>query len=129
MHASGSFRLWSVAEYLDDLKQYGPTYVLWSGSEEELVEPLKGVASCIDKCCQATEEQLSRMSDSLVPLLHEYVLCSDAIKVLMEALLTCTHKIKMLSLSFIQVLHCYKLHCNAPFLHIASYCLLRHIHT
>ncbi|XP_072555655.1 sorting nexin-7 isoform X2 [Paramormyrops kingsleyae] len=73
-----------MKEYLDDLKQYGPTYVLWSGSEEELVEPLKGVAGCIDKCCQATEEQLSQMSDNLVPLLHEYVLCSDTIKAVLR---------------------------------------------
>ncbi|XP_036378499.1 sorting nexin-7 isoform X1 [Megalops cyprinoides] len=67
-------------EYLDELKEYGPVYTLWSGSEEELVEPLKGVASCIERCCREKEEQISHLSETLVPSLHEYVLCAETLK-------------------------------------------------
>ncbi|KAF6735934.1 Sorting nexin-7 [Oryzias melastigma] len=33
-------------EYLDELRQYSSTYSQWAESEENLSEPLKGVASC-----------------------------------------------------------------------------------
>ncbi|KTF75227.1 hypothetical protein cypCar_00038226 [Cyprinus carpio] len=44
-------------EYLEELKECGPTYALWSQSEQELAEPLKNVAGCVDNCCKETEEQ------------------------------------------------------------------------
>lgn len=71
-----------VLEYLDEMKEYGPTYTLWSGSEEELMEPLKLMASCLDRCYSETEEQIEHLSISLLPTLHEYVLCADNLKVL-----------------------------------------------
>ena len=69
------------AEYLEELKEYAPTYTLWSGSEEELAEPLKGMANSLDRCYQETEEQGRQLSDCLAPALHEYVLCSETLKV------------------------------------------------
>uniref|UniRef100_A0A4W5LY18 Sorting nexin 7 n=1 Tax=Hucho hucho TaxID=62062 RepID=A0A4W5LY18_9TELE len=71
-------------EYLEELKEYGPTYTLWSGSEEELAEQLKGVAGCIERCCQETEEQVGHLSDTLVPVLHEYVLCAETLKAVLR---------------------------------------------
>lgn len=71
-------------EYLEELKEYAPTYTLWSGSEEELVEPLKGVASCVDRCFQETEEQARHLSDTLAPALHEYVLCGETLKAVLR---------------------------------------------
>ncbi|KAG9351097.1 hypothetical protein JZ751_024987 [Albula glossodonta] len=71
-------------EYLEELKEYGPAYTLWSGSEEELVEPLKGVAGCIDRCCKETEEQVNHLAESLVPALHEYVLCAETLKAVLR---------------------------------------------
>ncbi|RXN27925.1 sorting nexin-7 isoform X1 [Labeo rohita] len=44
-------------EYLEELKECGPIYALWSQSEEELAEPLKTVAGCVDRCTKETEEQ------------------------------------------------------------------------
>ncbi|KAI5106249.1 sorting nexin-7 isoform X1 [Silurus meridionalis] len=67
-------------EYLEDMKDSGPLYTLWSGSEEELVEPLKLMASCLDRCYKETEEQIEHLSNSLLPMLHEYVLCADNLK-------------------------------------------------
>uniref|UniRef100_A0A673GHS6 PX domain-containing protein n=1 Tax=Sinocyclocheilus rhinocerous TaxID=307959 RepID=A0A673GHS6_9TELE len=67
-------------EYLEELKECGPTYALWSQSEEELAEPLKNVAGCVDRCCKETEEQVKNLSDHLIPVLHEYVLCADTLK-------------------------------------------------
>ena len=68
-------------EYLDELKQYSPTYTQWAGLEEELEEPLKGVASCVERCSKETEEQIHHLSEVLVPALHEYVLCAETLKV------------------------------------------------
>ncbi|XP_012670567.2 sorting nexin-7 isoform X2 [Clupea harengus] len=71
-------------EYLEELKEYAPTYTLWSGSEEELAEPLKGMANSLDRCYQETEEQGRQLSDCLAPALHEYVLCSETLKAVLR---------------------------------------------
>ncbi|XP_005816137.2 sorting nexin-7 isoform X1 [Xiphophorus maculatus] len=71
-------------EYMDELKQYGPTYFQWAESEELLAEPLKGVGSCVEKCSKETEEQIQYLSEVLVPTLHEYVLCADTLKAVMR---------------------------------------------
>ncbi|XP_017269520.1 sorting nexin-7 [Kryptolebias marmoratus] len=71
-------------EYLDDLKQYSPTYFQWAESEVELVEPLKGVGSCVERCTKETEEQIQHLSEVLVPALHEYILCADTLKGVMR---------------------------------------------
>ncbi|KAM6953514.1 sorting nexin-7 [Aplochiton taeniatus] len=71
-------------EYLDELREYAPTYTLWSDLEEELAEPLAGVASCVEHCSKETEEQVNHLSEVLVPALHEYVLCSDTLKAVLR---------------------------------------------
>ncbi|XP_062297725.1 sorting nexin-7 isoform X2 [Scomber scombrus] len=71
-------------EHLDELKQYGPTYTQWAGLEEELEEPLKGVAGCVERCSKETEEQIHHLSEVLVPALHEYVLCAETLKAVMR---------------------------------------------
>ncbi|XP_052657787.1 sorting nexin-7 isoform X4 [Harpia harpyja] len=64
-------------EYFNEMKEYGPIHTLWSASEEDIADSLKGVASCIDKCCKATEKRMARLSENLLPILHEYVLYSE----------------------------------------------------
>ncbi|RVE59155.1 hypothetical protein OJAV_G00201470 [Oryzias javanicus] len=71
-------------EYLDELRQYSSTYSQWAESEENLCEPLKGVASCAERCCNETEEQIQHLSEVLVPALHEYVLCAETLKAVMR---------------------------------------------
>ncbi|XP_029313798.1 LOW QUALITY PROTEIN: sorting nexin-7 [Cottoperca gobio] len=71
-------------EYVDELQQYSPTFSQWAGSEEELQEPLKGVASCVERCSAETEEQIQHLSEVLVPALHEYILCADTLKAVMR---------------------------------------------
>ncbi|XP_061876880.1 sorting nexin-7 [Entelurus aequoreus] len=71
-------------EYLDELKQYGPTYSQWADTEEELGEPLGRVASCVERCCKETETQIHHLSEVLVPTLHEYVLCGEVLKAVMR---------------------------------------------
>ncbi|CAM2118781.1 unnamed protein product [Caretta caretta] len=63
--------------YYCEMKEYGPIHTLWCASEEDLVDSLKGVASCIDKCCKATENRMAGLSENLLPVLHEYVLYSE----------------------------------------------------
>ncbi|KAK2495089.1 hypothetical protein MC885_000363, partial [Smutsia gigantea] len=71
-------------EYFDEMKEYGPIHILWSASEEDLVDILKGVASCIDKCCQATEKRMSGLTEALLPVVHEYVLYSEMLMDVMK---------------------------------------------
>ena len=35
------------SEYLVELREYGPIYSSWAGSEDELQEPLEGVAGSV----------------------------------------------------------------------------------
>ncbi|XP_043941644.1 sorting nexin-7 isoform X2 [Protopterus annectens] len=71
-------------DYLVELKEYSPVYTLWSGSEDELMDSLKGVASCIDKCCKCVEEKSPGLSENLIPLLHEYTLCAEMLKAVLK---------------------------------------------
>uniref|UniRef100_A0A2K6FFV4 PX domain-containing protein n=1 Tax=Propithecus coquereli TaxID=379532 RepID=A0A2K6FFV4_PROCO len=71
-------------EYLDEMKEYGPIYILWSASEEDLVDTLNDVASCIDKCYKATEKRMSGLSEALLPVVHEYVLYSEMLMGVMK---------------------------------------------
>ncbi|XP_019386590.1 PREDICTED: sorting nexin-7 isoform X1 [Crocodylus porosus] len=64
-------------DYFHEMKEYGPIHTLWSASEEDLVDSLKGVANCIDKCCKATEKRMTGLSENLLPVIHEYILYSD----------------------------------------------------
>ncbi|XP_032047779.1 sorting nexin-7 isoform X1 [Aythya fuligula] len=64
-------------EYFNEMKEYGPIHTLWSASEEDIADSLKGIASCIDKCCKATEKRMAGLSENLLPILHEYVLYSE----------------------------------------------------
>ncbi|XP_073499335.1 sorting nexin-7 isoform X2 [Phyllobates terribilis] len=66
-------------DYYDEMKEYGPIYTLWSASEEDLMDPLRGVAGCIDKCCKVTEALNSKLSNDLIPIIHEYVLYSETL--------------------------------------------------
>nr|XP_027791013.2 sorting nexin-7 isoform X3 [Marmota flaviventris] len=71
-------------DYFDEMKEYGPIHILWSASEEDLVDTLRGVASCIDKCCKATEKRTSGLSEVLLPVVHEYVLYSEMLMGVMK---------------------------------------------
>lgn len=71
-------------EYLDELRQYSPTYSQWAEAEQELSEPLKGVCSCVERCSKEAEEQIQHLSQVLVPALHEYVLCAETLKAVMR---------------------------------------------
>lgn len=63
------------------MKEYGPIHTLWSASEEDIAESLKGVAGCIDRCCRATEKRMAGLSEHLLPVLHEYVLYTEILMV------------------------------------------------
>ncbi|XP_056869245.1 LOW QUALITY PROTEIN: sorting nexin-7 [Takifugu flavidus] len=71
-------------EYVDELKRCGPTYSLWAALEEDLAEPLRGVAGCVERCCVETEEHIQYLSEVLVPAVHEYVLSADTVKAVMR---------------------------------------------
>lgn len=69
------------AEYLTEVREYGTVYSGWAESEDELQRPLEGVAGCVGTCCRALEEQSEAMSQDFLPVLREYVLYVEAMKV------------------------------------------------
>ncbi|KAL1772593.1 sorting nexin-7 isoform X1 [Sigmodon hispidus] len=71
-------------DYFDEMKEYGSIHILWSASEENLVDTLKGIASCIEQCCKATEKRMSGLSEALLPVVHEYVLYSEMLMGVMK---------------------------------------------
>lgn len=68
-------------EYLVELREYGPVYSTWSALEGELAEPLEGVSACIGSCSAALEELTDDVTEDLLPVLREYILYSDSMKV------------------------------------------------
>lgn len=56
-------------------------YSSWAESEEELRRPLEDVAGCVTTCCQALEDQSENMSQDFLPVLREYVLYIESMKV------------------------------------------------
>lgn len=68
-------------EYLTELREYGTVYSSWAESEEELRRPLEGVAGCVTTCCRALEDQSESMSQDFLPVLREYVLYIESMKV------------------------------------------------
>lgn len=72
-------------EYLDELKQYSPAYCQWAELEESsLSDVLRGVSQSIELCGQETERCAQELSDTLLPVLHEYVLCADTLKTVLR---------------------------------------------
>ncbi|XP_068604292.1 sorting nexin-7 [Brachionichthys hirsutus] len=71
-------------EYLEELKQYSPAYTRWAESEEQTSDPLRGVASCVERCREETGEQIHHLSENLVPVLRECVLCAETVKAVMR---------------------------------------------
>lgn len=68
-------------EYLTELREYGTVYSSWAGSEEELQRPLEGVAVSVTTCCRALDEQCENMSQDFLPVLREYILYIESMKV------------------------------------------------
>ena len=63
------------------MKEYDPIPILWSASEGDLADTLKGVASCIVKCCTASENRCLASQRPCFPLpascVYEHVLYSE----------------------------------------------------
>lgn len=76
-----SFLCLPLPEYLVELREYGPVYSTWGGLEVELSEPLEGVSACIGNCCTALEELSEDMTEDFLPVLREYILYSESMKV------------------------------------------------
>ncbi|XP_077189101.1 sorting nexin-7 [Paroedura picta] len=64
-------------DYFYELKEFGQSHMLWSASEEDLGDTLRGIASCVDQCFKAMEKRTMALSETLFPTLHEYVLYSE----------------------------------------------------
>lgn len=70
-----------LPEYLTELREYGAIYSSWAGLEEQLQRPLEGVAGCVTTSCVALEDLSDTMSQDFLPVLREYVLYIESMKV------------------------------------------------
>lgn len=64
-----------------ELREHSPVYTSWASFEEDLHEPLEGVAGCVLNCTSALEELTEDMSEDFLPVLREYVLYIESMKV------------------------------------------------
>lgn len=72
-------------EYQDELKQYSPAYSQWAELEQDgLPEILRGVSRSVELCGQEAEQRTQELSETLLPVLHEYVLCADTLKAVLR---------------------------------------------
>lgn len=63
------------------MREYSSVYSSWAGSEEELQRPLEGVSCTVSKSCQALEDLSENMGQDFLPVLREYVLYVESMKV------------------------------------------------
>lgn len=63
------------------MKESGPIHTLWSASEEDLEDTLKGLATGIDQCCKAGEKWMAALYESFFPVIHEYLLYNEILMV------------------------------------------------
>lgn len=75
------FHCFCASEFLMELREYGPVYSSWSSFEEDLHDPLEGVSGCVSNCSSALEELTEDMSEDFLPVLREYVLYIESMKV------------------------------------------------
>uniref|UniRef100_A0A2D4PTF3 PX domain-containing protein n=1 Tax=Micrurus surinamensis TaxID=129470 RepID=A0A2D4PTF3_MICSU len=64
-------------DYFNEMKEFGPIHTLWSASEEDLEDTLKGMATGIDQCCKAADKWMAALSESFFPVIHEYLLYNE----------------------------------------------------
>ncbi|XP_064625528.1 sorting nexin-30-like isoform X2 [Lineus longissimus] len=67
-------------EFLNLMKELGPMFTLWQGSEDQLAGGLAGLATAVDKCCDAMQEMISATDKQFSQPLREYLLYTEAIK-------------------------------------------------
>lgn len=71
-------------EYFDEMKEYGLIYILWLVLEEDLVDILKDVVSCIDRCCKVIEKWMFGFLEVLFFVVYEYVFYSEMLMGVMK---------------------------------------------
>lgn len=72
-------------EYQDELKQYSPAYSQWAELEQDgLSEILRGVSRSVELCGQETVQRTQELTETLLPVLHEYILCADMLKAVLR---------------------------------------------
>ncbi|XP_026529873.1 sorting nexin-7 [Notechis scutatus] len=64
-------------DYFNEMKEFGPIHTLWSASEEDLEDTLKGMATGIDQCCKAADKWRAALSESFFPVINEYLLYNE----------------------------------------------------
>ncbi|KAG8132655.1 hypothetical protein E2320_010495 [Naja naja] len=64
-------------DYFNEMREFGPIHTLWSASEEDLEDTLKGMATGISQCCKAADTWMAALSENFFPVIHEYLLYNE----------------------------------------------------
>nr|XP_006813092.1 PREDICTED: sorting nexin-30-like [Saccoglossus kowalevskii] len=67
-------------DYHAELGEYSPVFSLWSNSETELADTMTSLATCIEKCQDATQELIDEQEQLFLPTIKEYLLYADSVK-------------------------------------------------
>ncbi|XP_074640780.1 sorting nexin-30-like [Tubulanus polymorphus] len=71
-------------EYAADLKEFGPMFTLWSGSEDKLNGALAAMAKAVDVNLKALKDVIASTDAEICQPIKEYILYSDAIKAVLR---------------------------------------------
>ncbi|KAK7101066.1 sorting nexin-30-like [Littorina saxatilis] len=72
------------ADYHAELCEWGPCYVLWGNSEDDLKAALLSMAKAIDQCCHCLKDLIDDTDDNLAQPLKEYILYTECIKAVLR---------------------------------------------
>ncbi|XP_078575563.1 sorting nexin-30-like isoform X4 [Branchiostoma floridae x Branchiostoma japonicum] len=73
-----------MTDYQQDLREFGPVFTLWSNSETELAPAMLGMASGVEKCEKALDQQISDQEHVFAPPVKEYILYAEAMKAVLK---------------------------------------------
>ncbi|KAL5016052.1 hypothetical protein ScPMuIL_005641 [Solemya velum] len=72
------------AEYLGELNSWGPIYILWSNSEDQLNSALLAMSKAVDNTCAEVKALMESTDDQFSQPVREYMLYSEAIKAVLR---------------------------------------------
>nr|XP_026691239.1 sorting nexin-7-like isoform X1 [Ciona intestinalis] len=68
-------------EFVAELKEFSPTFSMWSASEDDVIAPIMtSTSSAVEACAEAAEANLKIHEFEYMPPLREYVLYCDVVK-------------------------------------------------
>ncbi|XP_050397975.2 sorting nexin-30 [Patella vulgata] len=67
-------------EYLTELTEWAPCFMLWANSEDKLKASLLAMSKNIEECCKELKDMIDSTEDDFAQPLKEYILYTESVK-------------------------------------------------